>query len=183
MDPADVLDHSLPWTEADYLALGETAQRIELLDGGLLIGPSPSVRHQAIVGGLAAALEPGCAAANRILLPVINLWLNATRILNPDVVVTAELDLAADCVPAGAVLLVCEITAPHTAVIDRVLKPHLYAEAGIEWYLLVEQEPLTVHLRQRQGSHYVERSVARAGGVLELTGPVKATIRPEELLA
>ncbi|MEU7589520.1 Uma2 family endonuclease [Micromonospora sp. NPDC049230] len=116
------------------------------------------------------------------LSSVINLWLNATRILNPDLVVTAELNLAADCVPAGAVLLACEITAPHTAVIDRVLKPHLYGEAGIEWYLLVEQEPLTVHLCQRQGSHYVERSVTRAGEVLELAEPVRATIRPEDLV-
>ncbi|MEU5905801.1 Uma2 family endonuclease [Micromonospora sp. NPDC047527] len=177
-----ILDRALPWTESDYLAVGETAHRIELLDGGLLIGPSPSVRHQVIVRGLATALEPGCAAANRTLLPVINLRLNPTRILNPDLVVTAELDLTADCVPAGAVLLVGEITAPHTAVIDRVLKPHLYAEASIEWYLLVEQESLTLHLYQRQGSHYVERSMTRAGEVLELTEPVRATIRPEDLV-
>ncbi|MFG1842040.1 Uma2 family endonuclease [Micromonospora sp. NPDC049175] len=182
MIPAEVLDHSLPWAESDYLALGETAQRIELLDGGLLIGPSPSVRHQVIVGGLVAALEPGCAAANRTLLPVINLRLNATRILNPDLVVTAELDLTADCVPADAVLLVGEVSAPPTATIDRVLKPHLYAAAGIGWYLLVEQESLTVKLHQLHGAHYVERSTARAGEVLVLTEPVKATIRPEELL-
>ncbi|MFI6270254.1 Uma2 family endonuclease [Micromonospora zamorensis] len=182
MDPANVLDHPLPWTESDYFALGETAQRIELLDGGLLIGPSPSVRHQAIACGLAAALEPGCAAANRTLLPVINLRLNATRILNPDLVVTTELDFTANCVPAGAVLLVGEITAPHTAVIDRVLKPYLYAEASIEWYLLAEQESMTLHVYQRQVSHYVERSATRAGEVLELTEPVRATIRPEDLV-
>ncbi|MCO1598410.1 Uma2 family endonuclease [Micromonospora sp. RHAY321] len=182
MIPIGILGRALPWTESEYLALGETAQRIELLDGSLLIGPPPSVRHQVIVGGLAAALEPGCAAADRTLLPVINLRLHSTRILNPDLVVTAELDLTADCVPADAVLLVGEVTAPHTAVIDRVLKPYLYAGASIEWYLLVEQEPLTLHLYQRHGSHYVERSTTRVGEVLELTEPVKATIRPEDLL-
>ncbi|MEK8109395.1 Uma2 family endonuclease [Micromonospora sp. M12] len=150
--PAGILNHPLPWTESDYLALGETAQRIELLDGGLLIGPPPTVRHQVIVRGLAAALEPGCAAANRTLLPVINLRLNPTRILNPDLVVTAELDLTAACVPADSVLLVGEVSAPHTAIIDRVLKPHLYAAAGVGWYLLVEQKSLTVNLFQLQGS-------------------------------
>ncbi|MEV4821258.1 Uma2 family endonuclease [Micromonospora sp. NPDC049274] len=177
-----VHSRALPWTESDYLALGETAQRIELLDGGLLIGPSPSVRHQVIVGGLIVALERGCATTNRTVLPVINLRLNATRILNPDLVVTSELDFTGLCVPADAVLLVGEVAAPHSATIDRVLKPHLYAEAGIEWYLLVEQESLTLHLYQRQGGHYVERATTKRGEVLELTEPVKATIRPEELV-
>ncbi|WP_328652222.1 Uma2 family endonuclease [Micromonospora sp. NBC_00330] len=180
--PAGNLGHALPWTESEYLALGETAQRIELLDGSLLVGPPPSVRHQVIVGGLAASLEPGCAAADRTLLPVINLRLNSTRILNPDLVVTAELDLTADCVPAVAALLVGEVSAPHTATIDRVLKPHLYAAAGVRWYLLVEQESLTVNLYQLQGAHYVERSTTRVGEALELAEPVQATIRPEDLL-
>ncbi|MFI6066531.1 Uma2 family endonuclease [Micromonospora sp. NPDC051227] len=183
MIPVGIVGHALPWTVSDYLALGETTQRIELLDGGLLIGASPPVRHQVILGGLATALEPGRVAADCTLLPVINLRLNTTRILNPDLVVTTELDLTAACVPADAVLLVGEVTAPHTAVIDRVLKPHLYAEAGIEWYLLVEQETLTIHLHQRQGAHYVERSTTRAGEVLELTEPVRATIRPEALVS
>ncbi|MET8349881.1 MULTISPECIES: Uma2 family endonuclease [unclassified Micromonospora] len=182
MLPTGIADHPLPWTEPDYLALGETACRIELLDGGLLIGPPPTVIHQVIVGALATALKSGCAAADRTLLSVINLRLDARRILNPDLVVTAELDFTAACVPASAVLLVGEIAAPHTAIIDRVLKPHVYAAAGIEWYLLVEQETLTMHLYQRQNSHYVQRSTTKAGEVLELTEPVRATIRPEDLL-
>ncbi|MEU7776635.1 Uma2 family endonuclease [Micromonospora parva] len=82
----------------------------------------------------------------------------------------------------NAVLLVGEVAAPHTAVIDRVLKPHLYAAAGIEWYLLVDQESLIVRLHQRQGDHYLERATTKRGEVLELTEPVRATIRPEELL-
>lgn len=109
MIPASILGHARPWTESDYLALGETTQRVELLDGSLLIGPSASVRHQVIVARLAAALEPGCAAANCTLLPVINLRLNSTRIFKPDFVVTAELDFTADCVPADRVMLVGEV--------------------------------------------------------------------------
>ncbi|MFG1654437.1 hypothetical protein ACGFIE_31350 [Micromonospora sp. NPDC049275] len=41
---------------------------------------------------------------------------------------------------------------------------------------------LTLHLHQRQGGHYVERATTKRGEVLELTEPVKATIRPEELV-
>ncbi|WP_406061477.1 hypothetical protein [Micromonospora sp. NBC_00860] len=36
--------------------------------------------------------------------------------------------------------------------------------------------------RRGQGAHYVERSTTKAGEVLELAEPVRATIRPEDLL-
>ncbi|MFG3576551.1 Uma2 family endonuclease [Micromonospora chersina] len=180
--PRRLLDRTAPWTEQDYLALGETVPRVELLDGGLLIGPPASLRHQVLVGGLADTLAPGARARGFDILPMINLRLGGQRILNPDLVVAAVSDFDALSVPAAEVLMVAEVAAPHTIVIDSLLKLQCYADAGIQWYLLIEQETLTMHLYQRQGGHYVERSVTKAGEVLELTDPVRATIRPEELL-
>ncbi|MFC3501226.1 hypothetical protein ACFOOK_09670 [Micromonospora krabiensis] len=39
-----------------------------------------------------------------------------------------------------------------------------------------------LHLYRRQGRHYREVSVTKAAELLELTEPVRTTIRPEELL-
>ena len=63
-----------------------------------------------------------------------------------------------------------------------MLKSHYYAAAGIEWYLLVDQEAATLTLYRRRGRHYAEYATAKRGEVLELTEPVRATLRPEELL-
>ncbi|MFE9189574.1 hypothetical protein ACFYL6_08205 [Micromonospora sp. NPDC007208] len=40
-----------------------------------------------------------------------------------------------------------------------------------------------MNLYQLAGADYVERSTTQAGEVLELAEPVRATIRPEDLLA
>ncbi|MEO3780419.1 Uma2 family endonuclease [Micromonospora sp. B11E3] len=179
---AAVFDHDGPWTEEEYLALGETSQRVELFDGSLHVTPAPTPRHQNISGELRAALRTPVRQAGLRVLEAVNVRLKPGRIPIPDLVITEEIDFDELNIEARDVRLVCEIISPSNAATDKVLKMHYYAAAGIEWYLLVEQENGTLHLYQRQGRHYVERSVTKAGEVLELTEPVRASIRPEDLV-
>ncbi|GIJ80623.1 Endonuclease, Uma2 family (restriction endonuclease fold) [Micromonospora phaseoli] len=177
-----VFDHEGPWTEEEYLALGETSQRVELFDGSLHVTPAPTPRHQNISGELRVLFRGPARDAGLHVLEGVNVRLKPGRIPIPDLVITGPIDFDALNVEACDVRLVCEIISPSNAATDKVLKMHYYAAAGIEWYLLVEQATAALHLYRKRGAHYVVQSVTEPGAVLVLTEPVKATIRPEDLL-
>ncbi|MET8042939.1 Uma2 family endonuclease [Micromonospora sp. NPDC005215] len=179
---AAVFDHGGPWTEEEFLALGETQDRVELFDWSLHVTPGPTPRHQRISRKLGNILEAAAEAADLELLEAVNVRLRPGRIPIPDLVVTNAVDLDEPNIESADVRLVCEIISPSNASTDKVLKMHYYAAAGIEWYLLVEQRTGAMRLYQRRGGHYVETATAKRGEVLELTEPVRATIRPEDLV-
>ncbi|GAB3815818.1 Uma2 family endonuclease [Micromonospora zhanjiangensis] len=179
---AAIFGHGGPWTEEEYLALGETPERVELFDGSLYVTPAPTPWHQRISRRLGNALEPAAESVGLQLLEAVNIRLKHGRLAIPDLVITTDIDLRELVIDAAAVQLVCEIISPSNASTDRVLKMHYYAAAGIPWYLLVEQDTGTLHLHRRSGPHYVAHSVTKPGTVLRLTEPVTVDLDPERLL-
>ena len=178
-----LLEHPEPWSEDEYFALGETTNRIELIDGSLWVSPAPSKRHQHVAFLLAKGLYDAAERAGLLVLQDVNLRLAGGRILQPDIVV-ADTDDAGNTVETAEAKLVVEVVSPSSAGTDRLLKPQLYAAAGIGWYLRAEQpdDSVELHLGRLAGDHYTPVGVVGPGQALVTEEPFPFELEIASLL-
>jgi Uma2 family endonuclease len=166
-----------PWSLDDVLSLPEdNSQRVELVDGMLLVSPLGSYRHQQLVGRSYAALLNACPSELEATVE-LNVLLSSGRLVIPDFTIVKPRE-AGVMFPVSDVVLVGEVFSPSTRLNDAGLKRSLYAKAGIQYYLMVDPEPGVVEatLLELQGEEYVEIATSEAG-VLEVERPFPVTIR------
>jgi len=146
-----------PLTAADLESLPDDGHRYELVDGTLLVSPSPGFSHQTVLGQLYLRLRAACPRDLRVILAPFAVLLTPSTELQPDLLVAPRSSFTANNLP-GPPLLAVEIRSPSTALIDRTLKRAAYARHGTPSYWLVDPDPsapsiLALELR---GEDYVE---------------------------
>ena len=129
------------WTYEDYAHLPDDGARYEVLDGELVVAPSPMTRHQRvsmklslIVGGHVESQNLGecfCAPYDVVL--------DRRTVVQPDMIFVSNdrSSIITDKNIQGAPDLVVEILSPSTAQQDRARKLRLYARFGVPhvWFL------------------------------------------------
>jgi hypothetical protein len=85
-------------------------------------------------------------------------------------------------VPCEAALGLVEVVSPSAVLMDRVVKPVMYAEAGIPVYWRVELQgtPKIVACSLSRG-RYVTRTTLVAGTPGRITGPFAVELDPADL--
>ncbi|KOX33233.1 hypothetical protein ADK67_06615 [Saccharothrix sp. NRRL B-16348] len=168
--------HDGPWTLDEVLALPEDrSQRVELVDGALLVSPLGNLDHQRFIGDVYAGLRMACPADHEVF-PGLNVGLSGGRMLIPDVAVVVR-GRKGLLLPVEELLLTVEVLSPSTRVQDLTLKKQLYAEAGVPFYLVVDPkggDPVAT-LFELDGVEYVETARSE-GGFLKLERPFPVTI-------
>jgi Uma2 family endonuclease len=186
---AALTGHVGPWTIEDVEALPDPADhaRYELLTPGVLtVSPAPGTAHQRASRALANLLEAAAAdaAADVDVLEAVNVEIPGGRLAVPDVVVVrgAVADRNPTRYPPGSVLLAVEIVSPSTQPQDRLIKPQLYADAGIPlyWRLELDEGPLLVVSELRTARHVPVHTLP-AGTRATLRRPFPLTLDPADL--
>ncbi len=132
---------SLRVSEQEYLAIGETRERMELVDGEIYVPPAPTRSHQHVTGTIYALLRAWADVQLEpyfVGLAPLDLHLGPSRIVQPDVfVVRGLVDLTATG-PIEQIPVLCVEVLSTNRVYDRVTKRFLYGEAGVPEYWLVD---------------------------------------------
>ena len=146
------------WTYDEYAALPDDGHRYEIVNGVLIMAPSPTPEHQSIAVRIAYYLFPhiDLAGIGRLFTGPLDVDLGPKNVYQPDVVVVlnAQLDRVAAKKIIGAPDLVVEVASPSTAAYDRLTKFDIYARSGIAEYWMVKHESQEVEVFALEGSEY-----------------------------
>lgn len=161
------------WTTDDLDELPEDGHRYELIDGVLIVSPSPTSPHQRLVVRLDTALEPSCPP-EWVVTQGVEVRVSMRRSLTPDVlVVTAEAEARGPSkFMPHEVILAVEVVSPGSVTLDRVTKPALYAKAGIPHYWRVEtRHGIVVHTHRLEPDAEVYVQTGRFDRTLKIDEP------------
>ncbi|MEO3857622.1 Uma2 family endonuclease [Acrocarpospora sp. B8E8] len=174
-----------PFTVDDLLQFPEDGNRYELLNGSLLVSPSPVPMHQRVVSRLQAIFE-AVAPPEFDTLADVNLRIGPSDFFIPDLAVVRadDVELTPLMFAPKEILLVIEIGSRATQLRDRVLKRASYAEAGIPIYWRVEIiETPVVFTYELDGEEYRPAERFEAGSVATLPAPFEISFDPAQLIA
>jgi Uma2 family endonuclease len=165
-------------TAEEYAELPPSS-RMELVDGVLMVGETPTLLHQDVVKLLERRLEAVYPDGLRIVREQ-EARLGEELRRNPDLMAVR----ASACDPYGCrfapadIALAIEVVSPSSRTRDRIHKPGEYAEAGIGHYWRVETRPsLAVHTyRLGETGSYLETGLFTPGDTIAAPGLPWATV-------
>ena len=156
----------------EFLALGETDERLELIDGALYIMSTPTKDHQFLLARLIVYFElyldaftPAPAEVYQDITTILSPELQ--RVVEPDLVVIlgGRNDIGGLIYVEGVPDIVVEILSSDRSH-DLVRKRQIYAEAGVREYWIIDPRYDTVTLLELRGGVYAARATLAGGDTL-----------------
>jgi Uma2 family endonuclease len=157
--PPEPLSKKERYTYADYQQLPEGAP-YQLINGSLVMAPSPATRHQRIVAYLYRSLYNHAPDRGEVLFAPMDVKLSDTDVLQPDLMFVSEsrLDRIGEQVIDGAPDLVMEVLSPATAHHDLTTKKRLYEVHGVQEYWIIDPDSSTVEVHTNTDTGFTQHA-------------------------
>lgn len=148
---------STKYTHADLLAMPDDGKRREILDGELIVSPSPFLVHQVIVHRLLAVFDRYLERhpIGEMFLSPLDVIFSDHDVLEPDLifVLNEHRAILQDWL-RGVPDLVIEVLSPGSISIDRGPKLKAYARFGVPEYWIVDPDARAIEIYRQSAGGY-----------------------------
>ena len=162
---------------ADLAQLPDDGKRYEILEGALVVSPSPRPKHQRIVLNCVEFLRVAERRGyGQVYVAPLDVVLDDLNVTEPDVlfVRSERLEIVRESNVQGAPDLIIEVLSPSTRERDRGLKAHLYAQYGVFEYWIADPDTETLSVYRLTPEGFVRSGPYHAGDTV--TSPLFADV-------
>lgn len=170
-----------PLTEEDLARLPDDGLRYELIDGELLVSPSPAGLHQRVSMNLSLILAAAVPAGHEVLAAPFDWRVNRFNVFVPDVLVVPHLGSGAKRLERPPLLAV-EILSPSSRQRDLALKKRAYEAAGLGWYWVVDPDAPSLTVFRLDDGRFSDVSVVAEDEPYRATDPFPVEVVPSALV-
>jgi Uma2 family endonuclease len=181
MEAVTALPRSRPLTRADLDAMPDDGHRYELIDGVLVVTPSPQHRHQRVSMRLSNLLFASCPDELEVLTAPFDVALADDTVMQPDILVARVADLTRRDLPTAPVLAI-EILSPSTRLFDLNTKKARFEVAGCASYWVVDPDEVGLTAWELVDGRYVEVAHVVGADRFTATRPYAVEVVPDALV-
>jgi Uma2 family endonuclease len=168
-----IIDKSRDWTIEDYLLLGEMNKPCELINGELIMSPSPTPYHQSVCGNLYDLIKIAAKqVGGKVFFAPIDLYINTKNVFQPDLLFLSKenLSFVTQRGIEGPPDLIIEVISASNVFVDRNIKKKAYLNFGVKEYWIVDpgNKTLEIYLTS-QTNHEVPNLYLVEDGIVSST--------------
>lgn len=146
------------WTYEEYLKLDDD-KRYEILEGELIMVPSPMTQHQRISRKLEKVLIDYVEqhSLGEVFYAPLDVVLAEDIVVQPDIlyISTERKEIITEKNISGAPDLVVEILSPTSGYYDLIRKKKIYEKYGVKEYWIVDPDTRLVEIYENQEGKFV----------------------------
>ena len=152
-----MLPKELQFTYADYKDFPEDGKRYEILEGRLLMIPSPFTPHQRVSGNLYVCLSNHVKSKNLgvVFHPPYDVVLSEINVVQPDIIYVSKENsrIITEANIKGTPDLLIEIVSKTSKKNDEITKKMIYAQSSVKEYWIVypESKEIKVYVESEKG--------------------------------